>query len=525
VASGFLLIGVTALTGFLAPPWLLRWLGAERFGAYRALLDWTSYLALLEFGIGGALLGSLTPPLARGDATAVRNLLSMGVRAYLRVIPIMLLPGFGLAAAVPGIIHIRSVSVHELRFSTLILLIPILFSFLLVFRSLAEARQQNYFVNLLTSFQLILTTALWLVTARAGLGLPGQSLASAIGQILVLTILAWSGIRAYGLSSLGPWHRAAGGPSGNPIFDDFPDHKPFVSGADISQKALSRRTASELLHGLRWPTFIHSVTDRVGLISDNVIVAWILGASAVSPFYLTLQLPGAAQFLLRGLGNATWAGLVELEATEEKSKFQKTFLELTSTVSGLGLVLLAPIAAFNHHFVRLWVGPSGYAGNAVTVITCVNVWLWSIYGLWGWLLLGAGQIGRWVRYALAFTIVNLVISVVGTRTIGLVGPVLGTLAGFLLVTSWALPRVLSKVFQLSPARLWRTALKPWNWGVLYVAGLWVFAHMQPRLGWFALLTEMTLAGLAGMALWWMVSLDQQGRTEWADRFRKVLGYP
>ena len=75
-----------------------------------------------------------------------------------------------------------------------------------------------------------------------------------------------------------------------------------------------------------------SFTNRVGLISDNVIVAWILGASALSPFYLTQQLPGAAQFLLRGLGNATWAGLVELEAREKNSKFQKTFLELTSTV-------------------------------------------------------------------------------------------------------------------------------------------------------------------------------------------------
>jgi O-antigen/teichoic acid export membrane protein len=447
-------------------------------------------LALLEFGVSGALLGSLAPTLARGDDSAVRNLLGAGVGAYLRVIPVMLLAGFGLVAALPQVVRLKSVGVHELRSSALILLVPILLSPLLVFRSLAEAQQRNYYVSLLISSQLIVTAALWLATARAGLGLPGQGLASAIGQVFVLAALAWSGMRAYDLTFFGPSHRAA----------------------------------KELLRGLRWPTFVHEITDRVGLISDNVIVAWILGASAVTPFYLTQQLPAGASFLLRGLGNATWAGLVELEAREEKPIFQRTFLELTSTVSGLGLVLLAPIAVFNNDFVRLWVGPSGYAGNAVTVITCINVWLWSIYGLWGWLLLGAGHIGRWVRYALAFTVVNLVVSIVGTRLLGLVGAVLGTLAAFLLVTSWALPRVLSQVFQLSPARLWRAALEPWKWGVFYVAGLWVFAHMQPRLSWPALLTEMTSAGLAGMALWWMVGLDQQGRTQWADRFRKILGY-
>ena len=490
LTSGYLLFAVTALTAFLAPPWLLPWLGSERFGAYKALLDWTSYLALLEFGIGGALLGSLASKLAQRDASTIRHLLGMGSRAYMGAIPGMLLAGFVLVAVLPRMLHLRSVGVHELRVSALILLVPLLFSPLLVFRSLAEAQQRNYYVNLLSSFQLVLTTALWLAAARAGLGLPGQSWATAAGQILVLAILVWSGMRAYGMVFFQPYDREA----------------------------------TEVLRGLRWPTFVHSITDRVGLVSDNVIVAWMLGATAVSPFYLTQQLPGAAQFLLRGLGNATWAGLAELTTMEGRSRLQPALLDLTSIVSGLGLVFLVPIAAFNHHFVRLWVGPSNYAGSAVTVMTCVNVWLWSIYSLWGWLLLGTGHIARWVPYAAASTVVNLVISVIATRFAGMVGPVVGTLAAFLLLTSWALPRVLHRVFQLSPVGLWRTVMEPWKWGAFYTAGLWILARMQPRLGWFQLSAEMGAASLAGVALWWIVGLDRQGRTLWTNRARDVLGY-
>ncbi len=489
IASGLLFTIVSVAAGLLATPWLLRWLGSERLGAYKVLTDWMGYLALFELGLSGALMARLAPQIGRGDASTVRSLLTAGLHTYVRVTLAMLAGGIGLVIALPHVVSLKASGPQELRTAGLIALLPVLLTPLLVFRSLAEARQRNYLWSLLMALQSLLTTGLCLAAARAGWGLVGQSLAAALAQIPILLILLWDGTRAYGK-----------------IWSASPDP-----------------AASKALWALSWPTFIHSLTDRIGLVSDNVIIGWLLGPAAVVPFYLTQQLAALAQFQLRGLGNATWAGLVELHAQGQGARFGRRFLELTGTVSGLGAAVLGPIAAYNHHFVRQWVGPAAYGGEAVTVIACVNAWFWALFTLWGWPLLGTGHIGLWVPYAVAFTIVNVTVSVLGTLALGLAGPLGGTLAGFLLVNAWALPRILQRIFGLSPAMIWRTALAPLTCGLLYAAVLWIVARTHTPRGWPGLALEMGAAVLGGLALWWTLSLSGDARAQWRYRFRSVLG--
>jgi O-antigen/teichoic acid export membrane protein len=487
--AGRLLFTVVSMSGTLfATPWLLRWLGSERFGAHKVLMDWAGYLALFELGLGGALMASLAPHVARGDASAVRRLLTAGLHAYFRVTLAMLVGGIGLVVALPYIVSREALSPQELRAAGLISLLPVLLTPLLVFRSLAEARQRNYLFSLLMALQSVLTTGLWLAAARAGWGLIGQSLATAVAQVPALLILLRDGTRAYGAIWPAPPDPAAG----------------------------------KELRALSGPTFLHNLTDWIGLISGNVIIAWLLGPVAVAAFYLTQQPAALAQFQLRGLGNATWAGLAELHARGQGAVFRLRLLELTGAVSGLGAALLGPIAAYNHHFIRQWVGPAAYAGDAVTVIACVNAWFWPLYTLWGWPLLGTGHIGRWVPYAAAFPLVTVPVSILGTRALGLAGPLLGTLAGFLVVNSWALPRVLRRVFTLPPGTLWRAALTPLRWGLLYAAALWLVARTHTPRGWPGLVIEMGAAVLGGLALWWTLSLDRDARIRWRYRLRSAL---
>lgn len=488
IASALLFIVVSVSTGLMATPWLLYWLGSERFGAFKVLTDWISYLALLEMGLGGALMASLALKVGRGAAPAVQSTLAAGLQIYLQLTFAMIAGGVGLVLALPYLISLETISPYEIRVAGLISLLAVLTTPLLVFRSLAEARQRNYIFNILMTAQTLIATLLWLVVARAGWGLIGLSLVAVASQIPTALILMWDGMRGY----VGLWSTS-------------PD--PATKKALLT---LSRNT------------FIHGITDRIGLISDNVIIASILGPAAVVPFYLTQQLGVIVQFLLRSFSNATWAGLVELYCQGQSTVFRARLVELTSTVSGLGVVFLGPIVAYNHHFIRQWVGPATYAGEAVTVIACINIWGWSIYSAWGWPLLGTGQIGRWVPYAIVSTVVNVNISAFATLRLGLIGPLLGTLTGFLIVNSWALPRILKQTFKISPCQIWRAALTPLTWGLLYTVILWLIARTHNPWGWFGLATEMASAGLCGLALWWTLGLSQDARTQWRHRIRNVL---
>ena len=487
IVTGFLFTAVSVSTSLLATPWLLRWLGAECFGAYKLLTDGMGYIALLDLGLSGALMAYLAQTVAQNDGAGIRRLITAGAHAYVKAMPLMIAGGVALALALPHFVTTKTLTSNEIRIAGLISLLPVLLTPLLVFRSLAEARQHGYVIGLVIILQSVLTTGLLLAAAWAGWGLVGQSLAGAVGQLPATLILLWDGIQ--------------------------------VCRGSFSVS--SDQTVTQALWSLSRPTFVHTLTDRIGLLSDNLIIAWFLGPIAVVVFHLTQQLSVLAQFLLRGLGNATWAGLVELDAQGQRQVFCRRLLELTGTLSALSLAGLAPIAAYNHHFVARWVCASSYGGDGLTIIACINVWFWSIYSLWGWPLLGTGNIGRWAPYAIVFAIVNVTVSILGTLAFGVVGPLLGTLIGFLVINSWALPKVLHEVFGLSPSVLWRTALAPLPWALLYAGILWLLARTHVPWGWLGLALEMGFAVLGGLFLWWTLTLDESARTQWRYRLRTL----
>lgn len=488
LATGSAFSLVSAAAALVAPPFLLRWLGAEPLGAVRSLIDWVSVITFVDLGLSGALMAALARRIGEDDAQATSRLLAAGLRAYWRVTLVQLVGGLVWVAALPRVIALQALGSDELRLAGVIALVPVLLTPLLAFRALAEARQRGYLYWIAMTVQVLAMTVLWLVFAYAGWGVIGQSVAFAVAQVPTVLLLAWDGMHAY------------------------PHTRTAVPGV------ADRR----LLAGLSWPAFVHGLTDRVGLASDSVIIAWMLGPAAVVPFFLTQQLAGVAQGQLRGLGSATWAGLAELVARGDARTFRSRVLELTGTVSGLGLAVLTPVAVCNRFFVELWVGEDQYAGAAVTGLACLNAWLWAIFALWGWALLGTGHIRRWVPYAVLSTLLNVVVSLIGTRMLGLVGPLIGTATGLLLVSSWALPRVLAGVFGIPARTLWQMALAPMRWGIPFMAALWLVARLAPPRGWTGVVAMGGLGAVAGLVCWWTLGLERRARAEWLGRVRAVL---
>lgn len=490
LATGVLFNLVWALTGFLATPWLLRWLGSERFGVYKILLDWMGYLALLELAINGALIGILAPRVAKSDASQVRSLLAAGLRAYTWVMFATFIVGIGWVMVLPDMVSLLKVSSHELRLGGLVSLLVLFLIPLSIFRSLAETRQKHYLFNLLMIGQSILMTLLWLGAAWAGWGLPGQSFAFVVAQIPAAFVLFWDAKKEYGSIRSTP-----------------PD--PVVKRD---------------LWALNKPTLTHTLTERIGFIGDNIIVGWILGPLFVVPFYLTQRLMTLAQMQIQSVSHSTWAALTELHSLGKTQLFRQRLFDITSTVSGLGLAILGPIAAYNEHLIHQWVGANNYAGGLVTITACINIWLSCIFYSWIRPIVGVGETGRWAPYAVVFTILKITLSVILTFKFGIAGPLFGTLLGFLLLESWALPRVLHQAFHVSPSILWKTALSPLSWGLLYAVALSVIARSHRPWGLAGLVLEMGLAFLGGLLLYWTLSLDKNSRSQWRDRLSLVVNY-
>jgi O-antigen/teichoic acid export membrane protein len=490
--SMLLFTAATTATALVTTPLLVRWLGEERFGAYRAVNDWYGYLTLLDFGVGGAMAPLLARALGRGDRRALRGALAAGVRAYLGITALALVVGAAMTPLITWQVVVPPGLVGELRLAWLLSLLSFLPMGLAPLRTLAEADQRGYRVNLLMTVQCLLITALSLLLARAGWGIAGQALAFSAGIMTFFVLLAWDGLRA--------------GPAPPP-------------------SALLERPDPEVwraIWALSLPSLLINLSGRVSLLTDNIVVVGILGAAAVASLVVTQRLATLTMAVLQAIGGASWAALADLHARGDRDAFNRRLVELTNLVAVLGIAALGPIVAYNRDFVRLWMGPGfPYGGDRVVAVAAFNALIGAVLSLWGWCFTGTGHVRQVTVPLIVSAAINLAASVALTRRLGLVGPILGTTTAYLLVNGWCFPLLLRRVFGVAPGALARALAVPAAWGVPYVAGLWALTRAHRPWGWAGLAAEMSAAALGFLALGAVAILSPTDRDLWRRRLEAL----
>jgi O-antigen/teichoic acid export membrane protein len=448
---------VTLVVGLLATPYLVEWLGEGRYGAARAAIDLYGFLTILEFGLGGTIGPLLARVLGRGDEHALRQTVAAGVRAYLWVTAPIVLIGVSLEPVLDRLIPppadfptaLVPAFRADLHRGWLVGLAGWLAVFLVPLRALTEASQRGYRVHALLTAQALLTTALMLA-------------ATALGSVATAAALAWDALRRH----------------------------PGLLGALRSVRDIDPAT-TRAIWSLSRPTLVFNLSSRLGLLSDNLVVAAMLGTDRVTALVLTIRLATLAQQQLQGIGNASWPALAEMHARGEHGEFNRRLVELTGLVTVLGVAVLGPIVAFNGRFMALWLGARD-----------VNALGFGVFSLWNWCFAGTGRVGRVAAPVAVGSVANLIVSVALTRAFGVAGPLLGTTATFLAVYCTVLPARLRQDFGVRPGPLFRAAAIPLAWGVAYGLALrWLARRHDPGTLFAGLGNDHArrLAGLAALA--------------------------
>ncbi len=214
---------------------------------------------------------------------------------------------------------------------------------------------------------------------------------------------------------------------------------------------------------------------------------------------------------------ASWAGLADLHHRGEHETFRHRLRELFRLVTILGIAAVGPIVAYNHHFVALWVGPELDGGELVVVAAGVNAVLVPLISLAGWCISGTGRIRMLTIPALISSGLNLGLSIVLARLVGVAGPLLGTTATFLGFTMWVYFFILRREFGVRLRSIAVAILVPLAWGLPYIVAWRWFAHAQGRFGWLSLMAQMTVASLGFLALGVVAILSPSERAIWRSR--------
>jgi len=478
--------------GFVATPFLLRWLGEDRLGLFKVSLEWLGYLTLLELGTGAALAPLILQARANIDGERETAILAAGLRRYVTVAVLTLLVGAGLVAALPWVTRTPPELRSELWIGAgLYLLIMSLVFPLALYRALAEATQKTYLVSSLLTAQGIVMAVLAVAMAYAGWGLIGQFLATAVGSIVVAFGLAFV------MRRLAPFARLV---------------HPNV---DLTEATSRVRSLSRL-------TLLQSFIGRVCLMTDNIVISLFLGPAAVTAFFLTQSLTRMATTVLQSVGGSTWAGLCELYQTGQHDLFRQRLLQLTNFTAILGAVFVLPVAVLTKPFVHLWVGSSQYAGDAVAAIAVTNALLLPVFSLWGWVYNGTGRVDRLMSYFIKLAILNSSFSIIATWMLGLAGPLIGTLVVHLTYTPWKMSKLLREDFAIPRFSLLVHGLAPFPLCLISLLGLAFLRESWPNYTWYRLGLEYTGAALGNMAIVWCFALSKRERAFLADMLTRRL---
>ncbi len=488
-----LLVQITTVAiGFVSTPMLLHLLGDERYGAFRVALDLREYLMLLELGIGGALLSILAQAVSR-QAT-VEIALSVAIRIYVKLLGLMVLGGIGLSAIVVQVASVSGTIAHELQLGFYISIVNLLWLPLNVFYFLADASQRTYFRNLLIIIQSSVVVALSLGFAALGFGIPGQFVAIFLGSSISGIAIAWDGFRRY----------------------------PRLIRLIFDPPAKAAQQVKQQLWQLNVPMLILQVVARVSLLTDTVFVAYFMGTAAIVPFVMTQRLATLAQTQLQSVALSTWAALAELYASDRRQDFNARLVELTQLIVVIGLTLMIPIAAYNRHFIMLWMDEARFAGRGVTLLVVCNGILRSVLYLWEFCFTGTGHIRQVVPLAISGMILNVTVSIVATQHFGMIGPLIGTLMSSIILYSWWLPKLLQKTFGTSPTALALAIVRPLVVGVPYGALVVWFADQHTPFGWLGLATEMSAAAMLHGVLTVCFVLSATDRKQWKHRILSIV---
>lgn len=252
--TGLVLQAMSLGVALFSTPLLLKWLGNERYGAFRAASDWGNYLWLLELGIGGSLMALLAKNVGTDDRQQMRLIVATAIRIYIQTTVVVLLAGIGLGLSITHLVPVKGVLAGELQNGYWLGLVGVLLLPFTPFRLLADASQRSYFVNTFLLFQSLLITSAALLLARAGFGIPGQYLAVLLGNISFQLLMSWYGLRCH-----------------PDVFAVIFDHK-------------SQQNVEKQLWQLNLPTLILNLSGQLSLFTDNIIISYNLGPAAVVPF-------------------------------------------------------------------------------------------------------------------------------------------------------------------------------------------------------------------------------------------------
>lgn len=387
---------------FLTVPLALDHLGPERYGVWLTVSVTIGWLTLASLGQGPSIINLYAETAGAGDSSARRAVVATALGLRLRIATLLL---FAMCVVVPNVSWTEVFGAPESMGSELRWTVGV------VWFAQAIAIPLSLGTNILHARQTGWVAASWL---GAGAILKLVAVWTAVLVRVDLPLLAAALVVTPLLTEAGAFiHMLTG------------ETKPL-----LARRSYSSPVAKHLLRmGLAFFWLNVSAIFISGI--DNVLISKTLGPEAVTPYALTWMISQVSIMALLLLLDGFWPAFTDAAARGEQAALQT--LVNTSLAIGLALVGLAGVVllAFGTDLIRLWAGPTAVPSQPlIWVMVALSLVQASVLPF-GRTLSALNHLKENAWIALLNAIINISVSLLLVRPLGIVGVALGTLIGYL----------------------------------------------------------------------------------------------
>ncbi len=396
VASNYFSKVVSLGLGFLLTPFILRELGTTRYALWALVGSVVGYGSLLELGIGGSVTKYVAELVTRGENEEARDLIAAALRLYMLISLAAIALSAVIAVSFPVVFHLKSADAATASVLVLLMGLNIGISIPCATAPAVLFGLQRYdLVNLVTTAGALFSAAAVVVVLLLGGGVIGMV---AVNIPVTLAMQAAS-IRL--IRRIAP---------------------ELHFGKGSAKRALVRRIIS-----FSSPLFVSNVAWRVQTKTDEITIGIFLPISAITPYALALRLSEISQILTDQFMKIILPLASSFHAENERLRLRALYLSGTRLALAIFVPLGTILIVLGRPFLAAWVGAEYAEGSIVLILLTLA----TFFAISHWpadsILYGMARHRPLAFIAIASALINLALSVLLVRPLGLAGVALGTL--------------------------------------------------------------------------------------------------
>lgn len=421
---------------FITRRFFIEYIGIEYLGINGLFSNVLTLLSMADLGLGTAMNISFYKPIASKDYPTLNGLLYFYRKVYLVIAIVVLIVGVSLIPVLPYIIN-TDTNIPHLYLYYIIFVLKNVASYLFIYKTaLIKADQKQYLITKVEANISVLKAILQLVIIVA----THSYLIYIVLDVLAIVVINYI--------------------SSNKVKTLYPNITPSNCLDPEQKKYIYNDVFSASLYKISW-----------GILNgtDSIIISVILGTIYVGYYSNYLTITSNVEVVLILVFSSITASVGNLVVTSNSDKLYLTYKSMQLICFWLCAFITLSMFFLTQDFIDFWIG-NEYRLSNITLFAIVLNMLFSNSMRAIWTFREGTGMYRQIRYVmLATAVLNVVLSIVLGKLLGVAGVIFATTISKLLTYFWYEPYLLfNQYFHKSVLLFYRAFVK--NIALIIVAG-------------------------------------------------------